>query len=257
MGSFLIISETPAKNNIIEYNEIHNIMQELNDGAGIYIMGNQEGTIIRNNIIHDVIKTKNHLYDYFLFGIYLEGDTANVLIEKNLVYRTDYGGLMFFNGFTGENAPGLDPGSNYDNVATNNIFVDGKNYQLFLDYAFNDDFTKNIVYYEIDKGSEFFKRYESNAISNSDYNLFYSPDNSKFDSDIAFWKTTYGFDANSITNQNPLFVDYDNDNFALQAGSPALVNLGFEQIDFSDVGPRGTSELPSLNFWDWFKNLFS
>ncbi|MDP2934276.1 MAG: right-handed parallel beta-helix repeat-containing protein, partial [bacterium] len=56
-----------AGNNIIEQNEIHNVMQELNDGAGIYIVGNQPGTIVRNNVIHDVVKTDKHVFDYYLW----------------------------------------------------------------------------------------------------------------------------------------------------------------------------------------------
>ena len=44
---------TPAKNNRIEQNHIHHIMQPMGDGGGIYTLGNQPGTIIRGNYIHD------------------------------------------------------------------------------------------------------------------------------------------------------------------------------------------------------------
>jgi hypothetical protein len=44
---------TPAKNNRIEYNHIHRAMTKTDDGAAIYTLGNQPGTIIRGNHLHD------------------------------------------------------------------------------------------------------------------------------------------------------------------------------------------------------------
>ena len=44
---------TPAKDNRIEYNHIHGVMSLMDDGGGIYMLGNQPGTIIRGNHIHD------------------------------------------------------------------------------------------------------------------------------------------------------------------------------------------------------------
>ena len=41
--------------NVIEYNEIHHVMQQLNDGNGIYIRGAGAGNIIRRNYIHDLL----------------------------------------------------------------------------------------------------------------------------------------------------------------------------------------------------------
>jgi hypothetical protein len=36
-----------------EYNHIHNVILERNDGGGIYTLGNMPGTVIRGNLIHD------------------------------------------------------------------------------------------------------------------------------------------------------------------------------------------------------------
>ncbi|MFH0833294.1 MAG: right-handed parallel beta-helix repeat-containing protein [archaeon] len=220
-----------AGNNIIEQNKIHNVMQELNDGAGIYIVGNQPGTAVRNNVIYDVLATGNHIFDYYLWGIYLEGETANILIENNLVYRTAFGGLMFFsNAF-----------NNYNNIARNNIFVDGINYQTYLQNAAKDSFTNNIVYYSKNKGN-LFKVVGAEAIGTSNNNLYYSPnDLSNLNTQLNQWKS-YGFDQNSIT-QDPLFADYLNDDFRLSKDSPALKEpINFTQVDFSSVGVGGGFE---------------
>jgi hypothetical protein len=44
---------TPAGANRIEYNHIQNVMQKRDDGGGVYTLGNQPGTVIRGNYIHD------------------------------------------------------------------------------------------------------------------------------------------------------------------------------------------------------------
>lgn len=44
---------TPAKNNRIEYNHIHDVMTKMDDGGGIYMLGRQPGTILRGNHVHD------------------------------------------------------------------------------------------------------------------------------------------------------------------------------------------------------------
>ncbi len=44
-----------SRNNIIELNEIHNVMQILGDGNGIYIRGAGSGNIIRRNYIHHLV----------------------------------------------------------------------------------------------------------------------------------------------------------------------------------------------------------
>ena len=44
---------TPAKNNRIECNNIHGAMSKTDDGGGIYMLGNQPGTVIRGNHVHD------------------------------------------------------------------------------------------------------------------------------------------------------------------------------------------------------------
>jgi hypothetical protein len=72
---------TAAKNNRIEFNHIHKMMQKLNDGAGVYTLGRQPGTVIRNNHIHDGGGV--HLSG----GVYLDEGSANITVTNNLIYR--------------------------------------------------------------------------------------------------------------------------------------------------------------------------
>jgi len=213
--------------NMIRFNDIHNVMTEMNDGAGIYIMGKQAGTVISNNVIHDVVKTQNHLDNMYFWGIYTEGGTADLTIEKNLVYRTGWGGLMFFTNLGGTN--------NKNNTARNNIFIDGSMYQTFLEDAAQDYFYNNIIYYTTN--GAMFATIGPNSIKYSDNNLFYSPTNlAGLNSQLSLWRA-YGYDKNSLV-EDPLFVDYNRDNFNLQANSPAYTKLGFKPIDYGSFGPK-------------------
>ena len=49
---FFYDKPTPCKNNRIEFNHIHHVMQGLQDGGGIYTLGNQPGTVIQGNHLH-------------------------------------------------------------------------------------------------------------------------------------------------------------------------------------------------------------
>jgi hypothetical protein len=53
-----------------------------------------------------------------------------------------------------------------------------------------------------------------------------------------------GFDKNSIF-VDPLFKDYANDDFSLAANSPAI-NMGFQPIDMSQIGPLAEDDLIQL-----------
>jgi hypothetical protein len=71
---------TPAGANRIEYNHIHNVMQHRDDGGAIYTLGNQPGSIIRANHIHDCGPGRPG-------GIYLDEGSGFIEIVGNAVYR--------------------------------------------------------------------------------------------------------------------------------------------------------------------------
>ena len=71
---------TAAKNNRIEFNHIHHMMQKLNDGAGVYTLGRQPGTVIRGNHIHDGGTSD------LSGGVYLDEGSADIEVTGNLIY---------------------------------------------------------------------------------------------------------------------------------------------------------------------------
>lgn len=71
---------TPAGGNRIERNHIHRVMLRRDDGGGIYTLGNQPGTAIRWNHIHDNGPGGPG-------GIYLDEGSGFIEVSGNVIYR--------------------------------------------------------------------------------------------------------------------------------------------------------------------------
>jgi hypothetical protein len=214
-------------NNRICLNVVDHVMQLINDGGGIYVTGTQPGTLIDHNVIHDVLIRPAHLTNFNILGIVLDGTSNDFLVRDNLTYRIESGGILM----------NLYP-DNSNNKVTNNIFVDGVEYQLIFYFASQDSFRQNIVYERQNQNTTLFYETVKDAIETSDYNLFYGPSALNFASQLSAWQAL-GFDAHSIV-ADPLFVDYAHHNFTLLPSSPAVLpigsgGIGFQAIDFSGL----------------------
>ena len=104
-----------CKNNTIVKNHIHHCMKKRsNDGAGIYLLGTDEGNVIANNIIHD-INSRNEEEGY---GVYLDEGSSYVRCRNNIVIACDISLLIHYG---------------YANEINNNIFAKSK--KCALKYA--------------------------------------------------------------------------------------------------------------------------
>jgi parallel beta-helix repeat protein len=210
---------TLAHDNIIEQNRVHDVGKGLlSDMGGIYTLGIQKGTVIRNNVFHDI---EGHRYGGW--GIYLDEGSSQIVVENNLAYRTTHGGFHQHYG--------------KENIIRNNIFAFGKKAQIQrtrVEPHRSFSFERNIVYY--DTGDLLAGRWDDDGVT-LDHNLYW-----KVGGKVRFGKWTWaqwrakGRDQHSLI-ADPLFVAPMKGDFRLKPMSPAD-RIDFHMPDLTHVGPR-------------------
>ena len=220
--------ETPCRENVVEFNHMHDIGQSmLSDMGAVYTLGIQRGTIIRNNLIHDV-----NSFTYGGWGLYPDEGSTGIVWENNVVYRTKSAGFHQHYG--------------RENIVRNNIFAFGKEHQVMRtrdEEHLSFFFTNNIVYYNSGTllGSSW--KNERYVI---DHNLYFdtrtaaTPTQRKLTGTALEKWHARGHDQHSLI-ADPLFVAPDKFDFRLRKKSPAL-QRGFKPIDLATVGVRPPSQ---------------
>jgi parallel beta-helix repeat protein len=220
--------DSPCRANVIEFNHMHDIGKGLlSDMGGVYTLGPQPGTVVRNNLIHDV-----NAFTYGGWGLYTDEGSTGIVLENNVVYRCKSAGFHQHYG--------------KENTLRNNIFAFGKEHQLMRtrpEPHSSFTFTNNIVYFDSGDllGSDW-----SNEHYTIDSNVYYdarlqsAPESLKLNGiSLAKWRER-GHDQHSVL-ADPQFAAPQKYDFSLRSGSPAL-KLGFKPIDLSEVGIRKKSK---------------
>lgn len=212
-----------AGGNIIEHNHVHHIGVRsdgdgpiLSDMGGIYTLGIQEGTIIRNNIFHDIAGLR-----YGGWGIYFDEGSTHIVAENNLVYRTTHGGFHQHYG--------------RENVVRNNIFALARDHQIQRSRPEEHQsftFERNIVYW---RSGILIAGNLSNLHFSFDRNLYWYEGDGRLRIGNMSWDEwrERGMDANSII-ADPRFADPEGDDFRLRPDSLAF-KLGFVPFDIPDL----------------------
>lgn len=74
---------SPCRANKIEHNHIHHVMQVLSDGGGVYTLGRQPDTVLRGNLIHDVLPNAGRAESN---GFFIDEGSSELLLEHNTIY---------------------------------------------------------------------------------------------------------------------------------------------------------------------------
>lgn len=232
-------NDSITRDNLIEKNHIHHIgLGKLSDMGGIYLLGKQPGTIVRNNIIHDV--TSAH---YGGWGLYTDEGSGCIILENNICYNLS--GNCFHQHYGSMN------------IVRNNIFVKSKDQPIALSRPelHNGIIAENNII--VADGTQIYRTgYVSNGVNNevsiqsgnismlaSRKNLIYNISgettvikvNQKTYSQEETSKI-FDLEVESVV-ADPQFVDYENNDFTLKETSPAL-KMGFKPIDTQDVGAK-------------------
>ncbi len=222
---------TTTHHNDIGFNHIYQIGNGvLCDIGGIYTIGVSPGTVIHNNLIHDVTRFTRGKQGYGGWGIYNDAGSSQITVASNVVYNTQDGGYHLHN-----------DGYPWGDKAINNIFAIADSAQLKRNNVkdttngYHLVFENNIVYCtnNLVYGGH---NWKTNSVFSCDYNCFYSTSDQALDFagyDFKTWQKA-GKDVHSMI-ANPMFNDVANYDFRISPLSPAIT-LGFKPFDYTLAG---------------------
>jgi len=210
----------PTLGNIIEFNHIHHVMEELGDGGGIYLWGVMGSgvNIVRNNLIEHVGKGTGAY-----FGIYLDDYCEDVQVTDNVINDSNFGLQL-------HGAP--------RNVLENNVFAWSRQGDIFVQpEKYNTPPMRSVIRKNIffqGAGTPFFDTswaaWDKLPLVECDHNIYWQ--NGRL---IQLGKGDFsGFDQHSLVT-DPKFEDPEHGNFRLKQDSPAS-QLGIHAIDLRNVG---------------------
>ncbi len=222
--------------NLIEYNEIHNVMEKMGDGNGIYVRGAGANNVIRRNYIHHLVTPM-----MMQAAIRTDGGQRDTLITENIIYKCMAQGIIL----------------KLNNRAVNNIVADvlapPRGYYISLrEGPLTGAVIQRNIYYAVDKDTVFIDELppgegrvsedrRGRALARAkdaetDFNIYFSAN----DTNLAV-KTLKDLQASGVDRhsrvEDPLFVDPAKGDFSFKPDSPAL-KMGIRPIDMSQIGLR-------------------
>lgn len=201
--------ESTTYGNRICRNHIWNIgRKRLSDLGGIYCLGRQSGTVITDNVIHDVTRSV-----YFAEGIHADEGSSLLTIERNIIYRVGMCLCLHFGEY---------------NVVRNNVFAFADEH-LIWGGAAPESHTQLICENNIlmQDGKPIFNntaqlglRSSANLIwdTTGEPTLYLGENEEKHA--LRDWQERFDRDRDSIV-ADPLFADAENGDFRLAEGAPA------------------------------------
>jgi hypothetical protein len=246
-----------GNDHVMEFNEIHDVVLESSDAGAIY-SGRQwdyQGIMIRNNFIYNVVNSLSS----DIHGVYMDDMLSGHTIFGNVFYNM--AGIAVLNN------------GGRDNIIDNNVFANcnwatfasrrgvdpGVGINCVPGSAFNLLEPLQGFNYQNPPWSDAYPRLVPipNNCTLPEFEPFKNPEGCELVRNIGFQNGgfmkeglaggpgafSYYTIADNIENQDPLFVDENNLNLALQDNSPAYTIPGFQEIPFAKIGPLDQGDL--------------
>jgi len=211
---------SPSHANEVSWNHLYNYGQgRLSDMGGIYTLGEQPGTVLSHNLIHDT-----HRARYGAWGIYFDSASSHIRAVSNIVFRCEDGGFML-------------SGMGKSNTVENNIFALGAKNQLYLssgnEHFHTSTLARNIIYWEDDSEPFLFGTPDHRlAFAGNLYWRTVAPDAITFGGGgIGKWRER---DAGAAV-ADPRFTAPRDGDFTLRPDTPAKA-LGFQPFSLAAAG---------------------
>lgn len=113
------------RNNRIAWNRLDRVMTTMADGAGIYTLSNQPGTVIQGNYVHDVT-TSPWAGHSPIPGIYLDEGSSGMLVADNVLERVPRG--LFFHRASHNRVRNTAGTYKEENGAADNVLEEGASF---------------------------------------------------------------------------------------------------------------------------------
>ena len=228
-----------TRRNLVENNEIHNVMQMLGDGNGIYVRGAGAGNVIRGNYIHHLVSPIDGQS-----GMRTDGGQMDTLFTGNLLYKCRSQGMT------------LKLNNRFENNIIADVIAPRGVYLKIVEGPMKGATNKRNIYYSTKDDCTFISEPGGGTGKvgedrrgrvaarmkdiDSDHNIYFCKADRSRGGDVLNKLQRDGVDAHSLAD-DPMFVDPENGDFRLKPGSPAL-KLGFVPIDLSKVGLRADND---------------
>ena len=222
-----------TRNNLIENNEIHNVMQILGDGNGIYVRGAGPGNVIRGNYIHHLVSSIQGQS-----GMRTDGGQMDTLFVGNVLYKCKSQGMT------------LKLNNRFENNIIADVIAPRGVYLKIVEGPMEGGSNKRNIYYstladctlisEPGAGKGLVGEDRRGRVParmkdlDSDTNIYFCKADPKIGETTLKKLQGDGVDAES-RSVDPMFVDPENGDFTFKPGSPAL-EMGIAPIDVSQAG---------------------
>jgi hypothetical protein len=103
----------------VRYNNVTDNLKLMADGAGIYTLSKQPGTLIAENYVHDIVRTSVQ-GSYIMAGIYLDEGSNLITVRDNVIQNTGES-AVFQNGVGPSNTFSNNGGSSPSVIANSGL----------------------------------------------------------------------------------------------------------------------------------------